>query len=44
MKKHTHCGCIIEFNQKPFVCGHDVYKEGEEEYGFTAKSAELAYD
>ena len=46
MKKHTHCGYIIEFNQKPFVCGHDydVYKDGEEEYGFTAKSVELAVE
>ena len=39
-------GYIIEFNQKPFVCGHDydVYKEGEEEYGFTAESVELAIE
>lgn len=46
MKKHTHGGYIIEFNQKPFVCGHDydVYKDGEEEYGFTAESVELAVE
>ena len=35
MKKHTHGGYTIDY---------DVYKDGEEEYGFTAKSAELAYD
>ena len=46
MKKHTHCGYIIEFNQKPFVCGHDydVYKDGEEEQGFTACSVERAVE
>ena len=46
MKKHTHCGYIIEFNQKPFVAGHDydVYKDGEEEQGFTACSVERAVE
>mgnify|MGYP003504894802 CR=1 FL=1 len=46
MKKNTHCGHIIEFNQKPFAAGHDydVYKPGEEEYGFTAESVELAVE
>ena len=46
MKKHTHCGYIIEFNQKPFVFGHDndVYKDGEEEHGFTAESVERAIE
>ena len=46
MKKHTHCGYIIEFNQKPFVAGHDydVYKDGEEERGFTAESVEMAIE
>ena len=46
MKKHTHCGYTIEFNQKPFVCGHDydVYKDGEEEQGFTAESVEMAVE
>ena len=44
MKKHTHCGYTIEFNQKPFVCGHDVYKDGEEEQGFTACSVEMAIE
>lgn len=46
MKKHTHGGYIIEFNQKPFVCCHDydVYKEGEEERGFTAESVERAIE
>ena len=46
MKKHTHCGYIIEFNPKPFVCGHDydVYKDGEEECGFTAESVERAVE
>ena len=46
MKKHTHCGYIIEFNPKPFVTGHDydVYKDGEEEQGFTAESVERAIE
>ena len=46
MKKHTHGGCTIEFNQKPFVTGHDydVYRPGEEEYGFTACSVERAIE
>ena len=46
MKKHTHNGYIIEFNQKPFVTCHDydVYKDGEEEYGFTAESVERAVE
>ena len=46
MKKHTHCGYIIEFNPKPFVTGHDydVYKAGEEEQGFTACSVERAVE
>ena len=46
MKKHTHCGYTIEFNQKPFVTGHDydVYKDGEEERGFTAESVEMAIE
>ena len=46
MKKHTHGGYTIEFNPKPFVCGHDydVYKDGEEERGFTAESVEMAIE
>ena len=39
-------GYTIEFNSKLFVCGHDydVYKDGEEEYGFTAESVERAIE
>lgn len=42
----THKGYTIEFNQKPFVFGHDydVYKDGEEEQGFTAESVERAVE
>ena len=41
-----HKGYIIEFNQKPFVCGHDydVYKDGEEELGFTSERVEMAIE
>ena len=35
MKKHTHCGYIIDY---------DVYKDGEEEQGFTACSVEMAIE
>lgn len=44
--KTTHNGYTIEFNQKPFVCGHDydVYKDSEEEHGFTAESVERAVE
>lgn len=42
----VHNGYTIEFNQKPFVAGHDydVYKDGEEEQGFTAESAKRAIE
>lgn len=42
----TYSGYTIDFNQKPFVCGHDydVYKDGEEEQGFTANSVEQAVE
>lgn len=44
--KTTHNGYIIEFNQKPFVAGHDydVYKDGEEEHGFATESVERAVE
>ena len=42
----TCSGYTIDFNQKPFVCGHDydAYKDGEEEHGFTAESVERAIE